>query len=303
MNERVLCTLVEGDYFYGAAALLNSLVKAEYRGSFYVGYRGKLAAWCQNAEVLSTLSQCGTDCVFEQQDTPLHFTHYKQTYMNCLIKRGIVTDKLWYFDPDITVRCNWEFFDEWVGRGICACMEATDPIKPRTHPTRLAWLERSHADGWGEPVNPLDFYYNAGFIGLTVRNAGFLNLWEKGIALAGREVDQRIFMTTRRNPWFNDQDAFNLALMYWNGAQSMTGPEGMGFTPGGFIMYHASQGIKPWRKPFFKAALRGIPPSNADKDFLKNCAGPIEVFPKSVLSGKRRAAKAAAVIGRFYKRG
>ena len=41
----VVCTVAEGSYFNGVAALTNSLVHAGFRGSVVVGYRGSKPTW------------------------------------------------------------------------------------------------------------------------------------------------------------------------------------------------------------------------------------------------------------------
>ena len=44
-NTSVVCTLAEGEYFHGVAALINSLVQAEFEGNVVVGYRGSKPHW------------------------------------------------------------------------------------------------------------------------------------------------------------------------------------------------------------------------------------------------------------------
>src|ERR1700732_1648164 len=46
----VVCTLAEGSYFNGVAALTNSLVHAGFEGSVVVGYRGSKPTWLAQFE-------------------------------------------------------------------------------------------------------------------------------------------------------------------------------------------------------------------------------------------------------------
>src|SRR5262249_44860257 len=44
----VVCTPAEGGYFSGAAALINSLVRADFEGLVLIGYRGARPAWLRS---------------------------------------------------------------------------------------------------------------------------------------------------------------------------------------------------------------------------------------------------------------
>ena len=46
----VVCTTAEGNYFYGLAALANSLVRAGFKGSIVVGYRHGKPTWLETLE-------------------------------------------------------------------------------------------------------------------------------------------------------------------------------------------------------------------------------------------------------------
>ncbi len=48
--KAIICTLFEGRYHFGAAALVNSLYRAGYRGELYAGYKGELPFWALKAK-------------------------------------------------------------------------------------------------------------------------------------------------------------------------------------------------------------------------------------------------------------
>ena len=115
---------------------------------------------------------------------------------------------------------------------------------------------------------------------------------------------EKIQQGTRANTFYStDQDALNMAAMFADVPLSTIGPEGMGFIPGGFTMYHTVGSPKPWRKSFLKSALAGVPPWNGDKHFLECADGPIHPFTRSELKTLRRSARLGAMIGRFNRRG
>ena len=307
-DDQVICTLFEGHYHIGFAVLLNSILRGGFTGLVYVGHRGEVPAWASQLKQLGpSLFELGNGArlAFEQLSPGAHFTNYKPDFMLDLIRRGVATRYLWYFDPDITVRCSWKFFERWVSFGVSLVSENINGAMPPRHPLRCMWVETVRKAGWSEPTTPQTRYFNAGFIGLDIQYASFVERWRDGIAIAvAAGIDVTLFMPGSREDAFYivDQDSLNLSAMYAFEPISAIGPEGMGFVPGGFTMYHSVGTPKPWKKRFLRLALQANPPSNADKHFLLSADGPIRPFTAGELRAMRRAAKVASMIGRFYIR-
>jgi hypothetical protein len=307
-HEQVVCTLFEGHYHLGFAVLVNSLLQAGFKGLIWAGYRGDLPPW------INQLRKAGPDrfelengatLQFEKLSVTAHFTNYKPNFMLHLIRDGIAKDLLWYIDPDITVRCSWAFFERWAGFGIALCSEIINGAMPERHPLRCMWVEAAVQAGWGLPVSPQTRYYNGGFVGMRVADAPFLERWKTAMELAEQfGANLEVFMKGSREDAFyaSDQDALNLAIMYTPEPLSAIGPEGMGFVPGGFTLYHFVGSPKPWRKPYLRSALHGSPPGNGEKHFLACAEGPIQPFAPGQLKRLRRSARWAALIGRFFRR-
>src|ERR1700749_3152021 len=47
-RRATVCTVAEGQYHFGVAALCNSLYRHGYRGRVWVGYRGALPGWAED---------------------------------------------------------------------------------------------------------------------------------------------------------------------------------------------------------------------------------------------------------------
>jgi len=306
-NEEVICTLFEGHYHIGAAALINSIAKGGFRGLFWVGYRGALPPWTsQLKKTEEGLFEVGEALLgFEAIEGAGHFTQFKPEFMSSLFKRGIATKNLWYFDPDITVRCEWEFFQRWIRFGVCLCQEITMGAMPSRHPIRCEWMEIATRSGWPEPSSTQERYYNGGFVALNIAYREFLDTWNRAMKLANASgVDpHKLQHGTRASTFFStDQDALNIAAMYSRSPLTAIGPEAMGFVTGGFTMYHSVGSKKSWRKEFLRSALAGDPPWNGDKHFLECADGPIRPYTAGELKRLRRSAQWATLIGRFYRR-
>ncbi len=75
-----LCTLFEGDYHLGTAALLNSLHRSGFIGTFVCGYRGTRPAWAGHTASLAPVRVRWIEIT-----SPIHLTNYKPVFMrSCL---------------------------------------------------------------------------------------------------------------------------------------------------------------------------------------------------------------------------
>lgn len=309
-SKTAICTLFEGDYHLGLAAFINSLVQAEYEGTIWAGYRGGLPPW------LNQLSRTGDSkhdvfCVGNTLrlallplETKVHLTNYKPQFMLDLLAGDAQDcDYLWYFDPDIFLRCNWSFFRNWQTNGIALCEEIVNYNLPENSPIRCAWAKIGSDMGLGA-ARPVRGYFNGGMVGISAAQSSFLHLWKRIVDQAvSSSYDLEIFKPGTPDMPFNatDQDALNMAVMYTDFPLSTMGPEAMGFVPSGFTMYHAV-GYKPWRGSLLLRALAGLPPSSAAKYFFSQVSTPIRVYPPITFFFKKTACKIAAFLGRFYRR-
>jgi hypothetical protein len=312
----VICTLFEGNYHKGVAGLVNSLYYFDFRGDVFIGYRGALPPWADDAENNSSLNWSnakilkaadGLNLYFLPVDTHFHLSNYKPTFMLSLFEK--LEDKiegLVYFDPDIILKCHWDLYEKWMKRGISLVHEITSNDMPATHPVRLEWEDIVNKSG-RKITHSISSYINAGFCAVSIENIEFLKIWKEIIEIGSNEYGMNVskiaHLESRSNPFYaNDQDALNIAAMCCNSPISEMGPEGMGFIHGGHIMSHAVGSPKPWNKRFIHSALKGYPPGTADKDFWMHAKFPIKIHSDQEIKLKRLAISAAAFMSRFYKR-
>jgi len=309
-SRTALCTLFEGDYHYGLAALANSLLAAGYQGDLWVGYRGLLPPWLNQLEqTRSEPAEYSLNgrirLLFVPLQTPLHLTNYKPQFLERIFTElAPELDYLWYFDPDICVEFPWSFFTTWQQYGIAICEERSRFAMPATDPIRLQWIDLGRELQLGDP-RPCNSYYNGGLLGLGRAQMDLLQLWKQILDAAAERKGldlNRVYSVPTEHPFhMQDQDALNMALLFSSHFVSALGPEAMGFIPGWNAMFHAVQ-IKPWRINFLTSALyQGIPPNTAMKSFLGHVAGPIRPYAAFKLRRLRLSAKLASFIGRFYR--
>jgi hypothetical protein len=303
-----ICTLFEGRFHYGLGALANSLHASGFRGTLWAGYRGELPFWATPLETTATYQQytVAPECVirFVRLGTDRHFTNYKPDFMLQLWERyDAEADVLFYIDPDIVVKCEWEFFGEWVRCGIALCEDVNSPVNP-THPLRMRW--KSFFEPHGIHLNSaLREYVNGGFIGLRKEHQFFLKQWQRiqdimepaTNGMRGMNLGTRTFIFQK-----TDQDALNIALYSTEAPVSLIGRESMDFAPGGYTLSHAVGSEKPWAKPFLLRAIGGKPPSAADKAYWRYVEQPIRLFSKPQRTWSRLNLQCAAALGRFMRR-
>jgi hypothetical protein len=302
------CTLFEGDYHLGLAALVNSLANAGFQGVFCAGYRGALPPWVSQLTALDApggyMVGDHIRLVFVPVETKIHFTNYKPQFMlELLANQAGGCEYIWYFDPDVTVRCNWSFFAKWQRYGIALCQDMLYSPFAETDLLRQQWLEIATAMGLGKP-SPLIQHFNAGMVGVAAAHASFLHLWKRMIdhtAELGYDLSGFLPGTRELPMHATDQDALNIAALYTEHPLSTMGPEAMGFVNGGFTMYHAVI-RKPWRGSLVMSALSGYPANDAIKYFFTQVSSPIRAYSPWRLRGKKMACKVAGFIGRFYAR-
>jgi hypothetical protein len=325
MNSAV-CTLYEGHYDHGVAALTNSLYKNGFRGPVYVGYRGELPLWADSAVDNVNLNWVsgktfivaeGLELHFLPLTTDYHFANYKPNFMLELLK-GPAKNALsmFYFDPDIIVVRSWLIFENWVNNGcITLCEDVNSPLA-KYHPRRMEWRKYFEKIGM-ELTFKESLYANSGFIGIRRNDCSFLECWikvQKAIAPSVGGLDYAPFLTGGKMlseedsgdyaPFSKtDQDALNIAIEVWNnGKVSFVGQEGMAFKHGARLMSHALGSPKPWREKIMQRTFNGISPNLPVKDYWQNVDEPILVHSKLKISYTFFLIKICSLIGRFYKK-
>ncbi len=304
-----VCTLFEGDYHYGLGALVNSLYNNGFQGVIWAGYRGEVPPWakpliiCQDYQEFIAAKNCAIR--FIKLDVPVHFANYKPDFMLKLWKNYCPEiETLFYFDPDIVIKCRWSFYEKWGSREIALCQDIVNAYMPSNHPIRIIWREFAESKGYS-CHRQLNQYFNSGFIGIPKNHQSALSLWQKLLkSVEEVGIDLSVFMPGDRSQPFlgTDQDTLNLMAMITPHPLSTIGPEGMDFVAGGFTMSHAVGSPKPWRKQMIYGALRGKAPTLADKGYWQHTQSPIQLYSQQTLLWKQVDLRCGAAIGRFIQR-
>jgi hypothetical protein len=314
--ESAVCTLFEGNYHFGVAALINSLCKYEFAGHIYAGYRGELPFWCSkardnsllhwpNAKILEVKN--GVYLNLLPVDTEYHFTNYKPFFMLRVWDTIAQNAKaMVYFDPDIVIKCKWDYFVLWTSYGVALVHEIISNDMPPSHPLRREWEKVILKAGY-HSERELYAYINGGFCGVNARHKDFLLAWckltETANSYFGLTKNQWKHSLDRTHMFYaQDQDLLNITAMCSPVPISEMGPEAMDFIHGGFTMSHCVGSPKSWNKNFMLSVLQGFPPSLADRAYWENVNTPIRPFDPVRTNWKHLTMLIAAFIGRFHRR-
>lgn len=320
--DSAICTLFEGHYHFGVAALTNSLYHHGFRGSIFAGYRGFLPKWSSTAKKNDSLDwpgACtfkvakGVDLHFLPLETDYHLTNYKPDFILRLMEGPAKKAMgIFYFDPDIVINTHWSLFEKWVECGVALCEDINSPMA-QNHPRRVAWRrffqQKEILLHFKEP-----YYVNGGFIGISKKNIPFISLWKSIQEKMGHEIGGLTHSSLNGNtlpkeargefePFSKtDQDALNATVEAWSGIFSFLGKEGMGLKSGAALMYHALGHPKPWKKKPLVRIINGNVPGPAEKNYWANVNGPIYAHSNDSIIFQKISINVAAFLGRFYKR-
>lgn len=308
LRKDVVLTIAENDYLFGAGALYNSLVASGFSGEFVVFCR-QTDDMCQR--ILRQLQTAREPRVsFRIVDTRRHLAMQKAAFMSDCFSEWPEAGCVTYFDPDILVNeAHWSWVRTWCAYGVALAADTNWDV-PSRHPVRKAWAHLLR-DAGHKVRNPLDIYFNAGFVSVARKDARFCGLWAQFVDRFGAndkplELHGEIKDWPRKGRWetveLPDQDTLNMAAMAWEGNLSTFGPDLMGFAPGICYLPHALGDHKPWKRGFIRMGLAGCPPRPVDKAFWRHAAWPVVLFSTFSSLFKRLTLLVGAAIGRFYTR-
>lgn len=308
MRKATVCTIAEGQYHFGVAALCNSLYRHGYRGRIWVGCRGALPRWADAAvdhdgwrelTVASDFKIC-----FVPVDGPWHLANCKPMFLRRVLEElAPEAQALIYFDADIVIRCRWDFFEGWLDHGVALVQDMWDPGMLPTHIFKKRWA--AHARSLGYACREVIGYFNSGFLGIRRADVGFVTTWDhvlQSVAAVGGDMSRLKLDDPNHIFYKMDQDALNVAVLATTAEIVTGGQEMMEIYPWGEVMAHAMHFKKPWQRNYLWDALNGFPPGRPHLAYWQNTAGPISSYSTAALLLKRLEVGAARVVGRLHHR-
>ena len=307
--QSVVCTLAEGHYFYGVAALANSVARAGFKGTIVVGCRGPRPTWLTALEPGPSADSflITPDITLALVEVPgdWHLNNCKPRFLEqVLLDLYPQSDVVYYFDSDIVIKHSWDIFVTWANSGIVVVLDPADTYMPPNHAYRVAW--RSLAGRKGFECRDVTGYANGGCVGIARAHASFATVWRalmEQLASDGANMQKMKNSTDMLEFTRMDQDVLNATIMATATPISVLGPESMGLFPWvGNIMPHAMWHDKPWRRNYVFDSLRGFPPDRVHRAYWEFVDGPVRPFTKQERISKRLQLIAAMLIGRIYSR-
>jgi hypothetical protein len=305
-----VCTLWEKDFHKGTGALVNSLVRAGFRGKVWAGYRGDLPPWAAGAESVAPdihRLPAGPDVelFFVRLETTAHFTQYKPTWMlDILTRLDPDAAGIYYFDPDVMILGPWSFFQQWIEYGVAAVEDGSYILNP-THPLVYGWQAYVASLGY-DRWDFVGAQINGGLVGIHRRHVRLLELWQVLMEIVRRDYKLgEVLKSASRTELFyaSDQDVLTVACSIADVPVSLVGPDGMAFGGGEWLTIHAYS-PKPWRRRLFHDLLvEGHKPDSALRLYWSLVAEPLAVEPAVRIKRHQRWIPLVALLSRFYKRG
>ena len=306
---QVVCTLAERHYFYGVAALVNSLVSVGFEGAVVVGFRGERPKWL---EAFARNSTGDTYAITPSVQLrlievagPWHLNNCKPHFIeDLLFKKYPEADLVYYFDTDMVITHSWSSFERWARSGVVLVLDPADSYMSPRHVYRLAWRELAARQN--RPCREFTGYVNGGCIGIHRAYAQFASVWSGLMEELERDgaVMRKMKNATGRLEFSRmDQDILNATIMATDLPISLLGPEAMGMFPFvGEIMPHAMWHKKPWQRNYILDALRGFPPGRTHRAYWEFVDGPIRPFSEFALLRKRAQFSIGHLISLLHSR-
>lgn len=307
--RHVVCTLAEGRHFLGAAALINSLVRAGFVGDIVIGYRGALPDWLNaldrdRASGIYTVNS-NVRLQLVEIERVWHLSNCKPELIQLVFASLFPKAELvYYFDTDIVITQTWDMFAEWANYGVVLTLDSSDSHMSPHHVYRRPW--RALAKELGLDCRDITGYFNGGCIGIHRVHSKFADVWASLMYELERSgADMRCMKDPKRNLAFArmDQDVLNAAVMATEVPMAMLGYEAMGMFPWfGEAMPHAMWGSKPWDRNYIADSLRGFPPGRVHNAYWSVKNTPIKAWSDSEYRSKRLQLRIGNWIGLLHMR-
>jgi hypothetical protein len=306
----VVCTVAEGSYFNGVAALTNSLVHAGFKGSVVVGYRGSRPAWLADFEKdhASDIYVVAPRVHLKLVELPgtWHLANYKPYFIKQLLEQLTDVDLVFYFDADIVIKHSWDTFVGWAREGVVLALDIADTYMSPHHVYRRAW--QSLASKQGLKCRDFTGYVNSGCVGINRAYTEFVLVWSalmEELERDGVDMQKQKDYTGRLEFSRMDQDVLNATIMATKTPIALLGSESMGVFPRtGVVMPHSGFVFheKPWNRKYLIDALRGFPPDFTHRAYWEFVDGPIRPFNRFKLVRKKIQIRIARLIGLLRSR-